>query len=74
VQKNKETDEAIKDLRVLFPKVPVGFPKGGRDEESTYLHLLVCYLEYRADKELLGELKAKQIMEFLGNRPLYMDN
>ncbi|MEW6131277.1 MAG: hypothetical protein AB1757_29880 [Acidobacteriota bacterium] len=64
VQKAKETDEAIKELRMLFPKVPVGFPEGGRDEESTYLHLLVCYLEYRADKELLGELKAKQVMDF----------
>lgn len=63
-QKDKETDEAIKELRVLFPKVPVGFPEGGRDEKSTYLHLLVCYLEYQADKELLGELKAKQIMDF----------
>ena len=64
VQNNKETGEAIKELRVLFPKVPTGFPEGGEDEESTYLHLLVCYLEYRADKQLLGELKAKQIMDF----------
>lgn len=64
VQKDKETDEAIKELRALFPKVPVGFPEGGQDEESTYLHLLVCYLEYRADKELLGELRTKQVMDF----------
>ncbi len=64
VQKGKETDEAIKELRVLFPKVPVGFPEGGYDEESTYLHLLVCYVEYQADKELLGELRAKQVMDF----------
>jgi hypothetical protein len=34
------------------------------DEESTYLHLIVIYLEYRADRELLGELKARQVMEF----------
>jgi hypothetical protein len=25
---------------------------------------VVCYLEYRAIRELLGELKSKQIMEF----------
>ena len=64
VQNDKETKEAMKDLRALFPKVPVGFPNGAEDEESTYLHLLVNYLEYRADRELLGELRAKQVMEF----------
>jgi len=63
-QKDKETEEAIKELRALFPKVPVGFPLGSEDEESTYLHLLVNYLEYRADRELLGELRAKQVMDF----------
>ena len=63
-QSDKETREAIKELRVLFPKVPVGFPVGSEDEESTYLHLLVNYLEYRADRELLGELRAKQVMDF----------
>jgi len=64
VNLSKETDEAIKELRVLFPKVPAGGPEGARDENSTYLHLLVCYLEYRADRELMGELKAKQVIEF----------
>ena len=64
VNLSKETDEAIKELRALFPKVPAGGPEGARDENSTYLHLLVCYLEYRADRELTGELRAKQVMEF----------
>ena len=64
VQKDKETNEAMKDLRALFPKVPVGLPDGAADEESTYLHLLVIYLEYRADREILGELRAKQVMDF----------
>ena len=65
VQNDKETNEAIKELRVVFPKVPVGSPEGiPEDEESTYLHLLVNYLEYRADRELMGELRAKQVMDF----------
>jgi len=63
-QNYKNTEEAKKELRVLFPKVPVKFPEGAADEESTYLHLIVIYLEYRADRELLGELKARQIMDF----------
>ena len=64
VQKDKDTDAAIKELRALFPKVPTEGPEGANGEESTYLHLLVNYLEYRADRELLGELKAKQVMQF----------
>lgn len=63
-EKAKETEAAYQELRSLFPKVPVGFPEGGQDEESTYKHLLVCYLEYQAVKELLGELKAKQVLNF----------
>ena|SRR5215212_10980507 len=63
-QNHNNTEEAKKELRVLFPKIPVGFPEGATDEESTYLHLIVVYLEYRADRELLGELKARQVMEF----------
>ena len=62
--KRKETEEAVKELRVMFPKVPSGSPEGGQDENSTYEHLLVNYLEYRADRELLGELKAREVMEF----------
>ncbi len=64
VQNDQETKEAMKDLRTTFPKVPVGFPDGAEDEQSTYLHLLVNYLEYRADRELLGELRARQVFEF----------
>lgn len=64
VQKEKETEAAIKELRVMFPKVPAKGPEGARDENSTYLHLLVIYLEYRAVREAFGELKGKQIMEF----------
>jgi hypothetical protein len=63
-QNHKNTEEAKKELRGLFPKVPVSFPEGANDEESTYLHLIVVYLEYRAVREILGVLKARQVMEF----------
>jgi hypothetical protein len=64
VERSDATDLAIGDLRRLFPSVPVGGTVGARDERSTYLHLLVCYLEQQADIRLLGELKTKQVMEF----------
>jgi hypothetical protein len=66
-QNSKSTEAAKKELRAMFPKVPVAFPEGASDEESTYLHLIVIYLEYRADRELLGELRARQVMEFWAN-------
>jgi hypothetical protein len=64
VQRQKDTDAAIKELRTMFPTVPARPPEGAQDDQSTYLHLLVCYLEYRADQRLLGELKTRQVMEF----------
>jgi hypothetical protein len=58
------TELAIADLRKLFPTVPAGGTAGARDEYSTYLHLLVCYLEQQADFRVLGELRTKQVMDF----------
>ena len=48
----------------MFPNAPTAPPEGARDERSTYLHIAVCYLEYRATRELLGELRAKQVIQF----------
>lgn len=64
VQKGRDTQAAIADLRKMFPKVPAGAPEGAVDENSTYLHLIDCYLEHQAVIRLLGELKARQAMEF----------
>src|SRR5262245_5965571 len=64
VQKDDATEQAIKELRQRFPSVPTALPDGANGEQSTYLHLLDCYLEYRADQQLLGELVTRQVMEF----------
>jgi len=63
-ERREPTELAIADLRKLFPTVPAGGTAGARDEYSTYLHLLVCYLEQQADLRILGELKTKQVMDF----------
>src|ERR1700722_6725954 len=60
----EDFDQGIPDLRRLFPEIPVGFPEGSSSDEGNYEHLLVVRLEYRADLELLGELRARQVMEF----------
>lgn len=58
------TEAAIRELRGIYPKVPIGFPEGSEDEHGNYEHLLVAYLEYQADKELLGEAAARRVMDF----------
>lgn len=49
------TDSAIADLKSVFPDAPSGPPAGARDQYSTYLHLLVCLLEYDALVSLVGK-------------------
>jgi hypothetical protein len=63
-ERPEATEQAIADLRTMFPRVPTGGREGGRNEYSTYLHLLVCYLEQWAVLQTLGELKAKRVMDF----------
>lgn len=49
-----EMQAAIAELRQLHPRVPVGLPASAENEYSTYAHLVDCYLEILADRELLG--------------------
>ncbi len=58
-----KVDAAIRDLRALYPQAPKSPPDGARDEKSTYLHLIVNYLEYQALKELLGPARATTVLE-----------
>lgn len=60
---------AVRDLRTLYPKVPVdntGF-QSDRTEEETYAHLIVCYLEYSAMKKLVNEETARLVMQRQGH-------
>ena len=56
----QEMDTANSDLRKLYPKAPTEPPEGARGEESTYLHLIVCYLELQSLTELIGENRARE--------------
>jgi hypothetical protein len=58
-----KTGAALTELRALYPTVPTAPPEGARGERSTYLHLIVCFLELQALTELLGELRARQQLE-----------
>jgi len=60
----EQTKAAEADLAKLYPNVPVGYPQGANDTESTYLHLLVCRLEQQADLAVIGEQRTADAMQF----------
>lgn len=62
VERSEAEEGAIAAFRELFPEVPVGGREGGRDEYSTWLHLIVCDLEYQAMASLVGEERARELL------------
>jgi hypothetical protein len=60
----EDTRAAMADLRLAYPKLPVGGTDGAADEESSYLHVIVCYMEFQAMKALVGDETARKTMEF----------
>jgi pimeloyl-ACP methyl ester carboxylesterase len=55
--------DIMRELRQKFPDVPVTLSEGGgHNRFSTYLHLNVCYHEYRAMEELFGTEKAEEAL------------
>jgi hypothetical protein len=62
-----QTEEAIRQLRILYPRVPVGMPKGAETEYSTYGHLVDCYLEIQADRKLIGAQRTVAVINHKGH-------
>ena len=62
--KRKAVGYTIDVLRDMFPDVPVGPPEGALDRDSSYLHLIVNYLELEAMREIVGEERARVAFEF----------
>lgn len=56
----KATTAAIKELKKIYPNAPKGM---GQYENSTLLHLMVCYLEKKTLAFYVGEKEAKSIIE-----------
>ncbi len=62
---NPDREKNAEDaLRKIYPKVPVGNPDGADSEQSTYMHLVDCYLEMQADRALMGRERTDKVMEF----------
>ena len=63
VEKYPEFEKkSIAAFKGRYKNVPYQNRAGARDEYSTYLHLIVCYLEYKSMASLIGETEAKQLM------------
>ncbi|MGM9484318.1 hypothetical protein ACS5PN_24195 [Roseateles sp. NT4] len=58
---------AVRELKKLYPRIPTGYPEGSDSAEVNYDHLIIIYTEYRADQRLMGELRARAVMEFFAH-------
>ena len=59
---------AIAELRQMYPNAAVGLPEGADTAYSTYGHLVDCYLEIQADRELIGPQRTDEVIK---NKPWY---
>lgn len=59
--KKNDMDKAILEMKKVFPVLP----KEGlaKDPESTYLHLVICFLEYKAMIHYLEKKEANKILK-----------
>jgi hypothetical protein len=59
-----DVSAAISDLKTAYPRVAVGGQDGASDEQSSYLHIVVCYAEWQKMKALVGPDRAREAMDF----------
>ena len=62
-----DQQEAVAELRREYPWAPVGEPEGADTPFSTYGHLVDCYLEIQADRELLGAERTAAVIADKGH-------
>lgn len=62
--KERSVSSAVMELEGLFPEVPVGYPEGADSRHSTYLYLLVGWLEWEALTRLVGAEEADRVITF----------
>jgi hypothetical protein len=56
-----EGSPLMAELKQRYPQAPVGFPEGASDEYSTYLHLLVDWLEIEAASHFIARARVEEI-------------
>jgi hypothetical protein len=64
---DRQQKSAIDELRRMYPNAPVGLPEGAESAYSTYGHLVDCYLEIEADRQLLGPERTMTVVRNKGH-------
>jgi hypothetical protein len=63
-ERPRDTRNAIDDMKRLYRDAPDNPGKGGaRNKDSTYLHLVVCQLEFESARTLFGAEQAATLMK-----------
>src|SRR5262245_12525643 len=66
-ERGPSQQQAIADLRRMYPNAPVGLPEGADTAISTYGHLVDCYLEIQADRQLIGPERTTAVIANKGH-------
>ena len=64
---SSQQQEAVGELRRMYPGAPVGLPEGAEGAFSTYGHLVDCYLEIQADRQLIGRERTDAVIRDKGH-------
>ena len=67
LQDQRALGAAVREVTALYPDAPAGPPLGARNLDSTYLHLLVCSLEYEGLERKIGRRKAEAVLSRMGH-------
>jgi len=59
--------DAVATLRRWYPRVPIGGREGAETEYSTYGHLIDCFLEVQAVRQLIGPERTTRVIEDKGH-------
>jgi len=59
LHREEETEVAVERLKALYPDAHTAFPETAQNEQSTYLHLVVNYLELMVVSEIIGRERAE---------------
>jgi hypothetical protein len=62
-RRDAKTKAFIDKMKGRYPTVPSQNKGGARDDESTYLHLGVCFYELELLSKLIGKEKAEQVFK-----------
>lgn len=64
---SSQQQDAVTELRRMYPAAPVGLPEGAENAFSTYGHLVDCYLEIQADRPLIGRERTDAVIRNKGH-------